>query len=246
MKKVIEQYGAYFEPLIIISALIIAMLAQSQLNMFFFWIAFTLLLGISLGRLRKPDLYFPLIKDKAFLAYSIFILWGIISCLYWSVVKVNSIFTIFVFLIGLLSYFIGFTENSKQSLYVRKLLLVLGLGLVVYTCYQFFTLNMVRPVGLFLNWNTHAALLGMVILPWILSCSLDPKVHIAQFCLISIITLFFAFAMGLTQSRGALLILAIGFIFVSIILWRQHLFYKKSFDFAISNYSGLYAQWVFC
>jgi hypothetical protein len=34
--------------------------------------------------------------------------------------------------------------------------------------------------------------------------------------------------MGLTQSRGALLILAIGFIFVSIILWRQHLFYKKS------------------
>ena len=238
MKKIIAHCTACYEPLIIISALIIAMIGQNQLNLFFYWISFSLLLAVALWRLRKPTLYFPIIKDKAFLAYAIFIMWGVCSYLYWSVVKLHSITTIFTFLIGLLSYFIAYTDNSKTSKNVQKLLLALGLGLVTYTYYQSFVLEMRRPIGLLLNPNTHAALLVMILLPWALRYALNPKATNVQLGLICSISLLFSFALGLIQSRGALLILATGLFFLIIIINRYKLSYKQTIFLSLSIILG--------
>ncbi|OQK17328.1 hypothetical protein AU255_05450 [Methyloprofundus sedimenti] len=238
MKKIIDLYGAFVEPLIIITALIIVMLGQNEINLFFYWISFGLLLGIGLWRLRKPELYFSLAKDKAFLTYSVFILWAFISTMYWSVVKVNSIITIVTFLIGLLSYFIGFTDDSKKSLNVQKLLLILGSGLVAYTYYQYFILEIPRPMGLLLNWNTHAAFLAMIVLPWVVRYAVNTKINLVKTYSICIIALFIAFAMGLTQSRGALLILATCAFCLFIIIRRQHLPYKQSLFFLLAIILG--------
>lgn len=226
MRKIIDQYGAYFEPLIIIIALFIAMAAQSQLNLFFLWIALSLVLGIVLWRLGKPESYSLIIKDKIFLAYGLFILWGIISTAYWSEVTVNSVYTNLVFLIGLLSYFIGYTDTTHKAANVQRLLLIMGLGLVTLTCYQFFVLHIPRPMGLLLNWNTHAALLAMIVLPWMLFYALKDKVTTNETIFLSIISLLFTFAMGLTQSRGALMILVIGFVCLMAFILRQRLSYK--------------------
>lgn len=245
MKKIITQCTAYYEPLIIISALIIAMIGQNQLNLFFYWISFSLLLAVALWRLRKPTLYFPIIKDKAILAYAIFILWGVCSYLYWSVVKLHSITAIFTFLIGLLSYFIAYTDNSKTSLNVQKLLLVLGLGLVVYTYYQFFVLNIKRPMGLLSNWNTHAAFLAMVLLPWVLRYALKSRHTGTQTAFNYAITLLFIFAMGLTQSRGALLLLAIGVLGLLVIIWQQRLSYRQCIYLLLSIILGYFLSGFF-
>lgn len=248
MKKIIGLCGSYLEPLVIISSLIITLISLSQFNLFFlYWISFSLLLGIVLWRLRQPDLYCSIIKDKAFLAFSLFILWAILSTLLWSQVKVNSTVTLFYFLFGLLSYFIGYTDNRNKSLNIQKLLLALGIGLVFYTYYQFFELGISRPKGLFLNWNTHAAFLGMLLMPWVLRLALNPKINLLQILFISIICLLFSFAMGLTQSRGALFVIAVSFLCLFIIISKHRLPYKLSiFLFLLIIvgyiYSGLFVD----
>ena len=245
MKKIIDQSRSYFVPAIIICVLIFAMLGPRQLNLFYFWVSFSLLIGMTLWRLRFPSLYIHIIKDKAFLAYAAFILWGILSTLYWSEVKVTSTITVFTFLVGLLSYFVAYTDDRQTTLNVHKLLLLLGGGLALFTCYQFFVLEMKRPIGLLLNWNTHAAILGMLILPWVLRFALTRGMSNAQIYLLSSASFFSAFAMGLTQSRGAVLILASGFVLLFILIRRQKLAYKPGLFLLVSIILGYFLSSYF-
>lgn len=228
MKKITTQYGSFFEVLIIISALLIAMYAEGQNILILKWFPLSLLWGISLWSLRNPYIYNSILKDKVFISLSAFIAWAVISSLFLSSAKSISILMLMPFIGGLLSYLIGYTGSDKKDRYVDWLLMGVGLMLAFITCYQKFALGDSRPTGLLSNWNSHAAVLTIIILPWVLRYALKPTVAPFQLIYTSILSFFFAFAISLTLSRGVLLISGAGFICLFWIAWRKQLFYKHS------------------
>ena len=231
MNKIISPYKSLIEPIIVILALILAMFYGGGGNFIAQWLSISLLWCLVLWRLRQPDLYYSLLKDKAFLAYALFIAWTVLAGLSWSVAKALSIFNSSTFLGGLLTYFIGYTANDKTASNFYRILLGLGLLLVFYTFYQAFMLDTGRPSGMLGNWNTHAALLAMILLPGIITYTLRTTASNQQLSFWSIMTLLFAFAMGLTLSRGALLIVATVMVCLVILAWRQHISIKQGLFF---------------
>lgn len=231
MKKIIDQYRTYFEPLIIIAALIIAMLFQGDRDILFRWATLSILWGLTLWKLKNPNLYYVIFKDKAFLCYLIFICWATFHSFTFATEKSVSIIMLIPFVAGLLSYFVGFTSNETKAFIFYRLLLAIGLALVIYTCYQSFVLGILRPTGVLQNWNTHAALLAIIFLPWIMRYALKPSTSRLSVIYWSAISFLFAFAMGLTLSRGVSLIFVTGFLGLIILAWRQKIFYSQSVCF---------------
>ena len=226
MKKIITQYGSLFEPLVIISMLLIAMFSEGQVILILKWLSLSLLWGIALWYLRKPEAFYSIIKDKVFISYLVFIVWATFSSLFLSSTKSISIITLIPFIAGLLSYVIAYKGNNKKDRYFDWLLLGLGLILAFYTCFQKFLLDINRPTGILGNWNSHAAVLAIIILPWILRYSLKPSISKFQLAYMSSLSFIFAFAMGLTLSRGVLLIIVVSVLCLLFIAWRQRIFYK--------------------
>ena len=219
------------EPIIVILALILAMFYGGGGNFIAQWFSISLLWGLVLWRLHQPALYYSLLKDKAFLAYALFIAWTVLAGMSWSVAKALSIFSSSTFLGGLLTYFIGYTASDKTASNFYRILLGLGLLLVFYTFYQAFILDTGRPSGMLGNWNTHAALLAMILLPGIIIYTLRSTASNQQLSFWFIMSLLFAFAMGLTLSRGALLIFATATACLVILAWRQKLSIKYGLIF---------------
>jgi len=238
MKKILNQYSEFSQSFIIIVALILAMLSADGTHTLMEWGALALLWGVTLWSLRKPNNVYAIMKDKAFIGYLLFIVWAIFSSFFLSSVKSVSIIMLMPFVGGLLSYFIAYTSNERKQRYVDWLLLVIGVALVFYTCYQKFALDMSRPIGLMRNWNTHAALLGVILLPWLLRYALKPTVSVWQLIFVSFLSAFFAFAMGLTLSRGALLVLVVSLVGLFLFAARQRLFFKHSLVFVVALIVG--------
>ncbi|TXL19576.1 hypothetical protein BMR06_09225 [Methylococcaceae bacterium HT5] len=225
MKKVINQYGSLLQVIVLIVAMMLPKITDNTLMQ---WLSLCLLWMLALWKLRNPNYLYTIIKDKAFVAYLIFVIWAIFSSFFLSVAKSISIMTLITFLGGALSYFIAYTGNEKKELYFDRFILFLGVVLVFYTCYQKFALDMSRPVGLMRNWNTHAAFLAMIILPLLMRYALKSTISTWLLVFISLLGALFAFAMGLTLSRGALLILVVGIVCCLLFAWRQQLFFKHS------------------
>ena len=240
MKKIIDHYGFFLEPLVVITALVLAMFSQDGKHVMLQWSSLSFLWGLVLWQLRQPNQVYEILKDKAFLGYSLFLGWAIFSSFFLSNAKSVSIIMLIPFMGGLLSYFIGYTSNKDKSLFFYRMLLALGLLLVVYTCYQAFILDIKRPSGTLVNWNTHAAFLAMIVSPWLLRHCLKQVVSSSQVFYWSVVSFLFAFAMGLTLSRGALLILATVMFFFILFAWKQRLFFKHSVFFLLSLVLGYF------
>ncbi|GAW86681.1 hypothetical protein bplSymb_SCF03502P016 [Bathymodiolus platifrons methanotrophic gill symbiont] len=150
---------------------------------------------------------------------------------FWSSAKALSIFNSGTFLGGLLTYFIGYTASDKTSSYFYRVLLGLGFLLALYTFYQAFILDISRPSGMLANWNTHAALLAMILFPGIITYTLRPTTTIKQLSFWSIMSVLIAFAMGLTLSRGTILIFATVIVCLVILSWQQHISIKYGLFF---------------
>ena len=240
MKKILDQYSNFLQSFIIIAALMLAMVSGDGEHLTLQWGALSLLWMIALWALRKPNYVYAIIKDKVFICYFLFIVWAIFSSFFLSTVKAVSIIMLIPFVGGLLSYFIAYTGNEQKERYVDWLLLAIGIALVFYTCYQKFSLGMPRPIGLMKNWNTHAALLGMILLPWLIRYALKPIVSVWQLVLVSFLCGFFAFAMGLTLSRGALLVLVVSLGGWCLFAVRQRLFFKHSLIFIAALIVGYF------
>ncbi len=238
MKKIFDQYSDFLQSFIIIAALMLAMVSGDGTHTLMQWGSLSLLWGLALWFLRKPSNAYAIIKDKAFIGYLLFIVWAIFSSFFLSSVKSVSIIMLMPFIGGLLSYFIAYTGNEQKQRYVDWLLLAIGIALVFYTCYQKFVLDMSRPIGLMRNWNTHAALLGMILLPWLLRYALKPAVSTWQLVYVSFLCAFFAFAMGLTLSRGALVVLVVSLVSLFLFAARQRLFFKHSLAFVVALIIG--------
>ena len=228
MKKKILQYSSYIEPVIIITSFLVAMLIESRDNSLLKWFPLSLLWGIALWYLQKPNSFYSIIKDRAFIVYLIFICWAIFSSFFLSTVKAISTVALIPFVGGLLSYLIGFNGNDKKETLFDHLLLILGILLTIYTCYQKFTLGISRPTGLLANWNSHAAVLAMIIIPWVLRYSLKPFKSTLQLTYITLLSFIFAFAMGLTLSRGTLIIIVVSIFSLLWFFWQKRLFYKHA------------------
>ncbi len=231
MKKIFDQYSDFLQSFIIISALMLAMVSGDGAHTLMKWGSLSLLWGLALWVLRKPSNAYAIIKDKAFIGYLLFIVWAIFSSFFLSTVKSVSIIMLMPFIGGGVSYLIAYVSNQKKGQFFDWLLLIIGGALVLYTCYQKFALGVSRPSGLMINWNTHAALLAMIFLPWLLRYALKPSVSHGQVVCVSLLSAFFAFAMGLTLSRGAILIVAVCIFCLLLFAGRQRLFFKHSLMF---------------
>lgn len=234
MKKLITQSNIYID--IVIISLILSMFIQEHILLQ--WLALSMLWGVALVRLRTPNLYYSIIKDKAFLAYLLFVIWAVFSSFFLSSSKALSISFLIPFIGGLLSYFIGYTNTESKSIFFYNLLLGLGLLLVTYTFYQAFILDIKRPSGVLANWNTHAALLVMILLPCILRYTLKPGTNIKQLLFWCIVSLLFTFALGLTLSRGVFIIFITVFCCYALFMLRHKLFFKKSILILLSLILG--------
>ncbi len=228
MKKIISQYNAQLISITMVITLIIAMISDGTNSLLYKWISLSVLWGIALLYLKKPANYYSILKDKVFIAYLFFVVWAIFSSLFLSTAKSISILGLMPFIGGILSYFIAFNSHDKKDSIFDLLLLGFGLFLVIYTGYQKMALDLPRPYGLLSNWNSHAAILAIIILPWVLHYALKPSTHLSQLIIICFLSLLFSFAMGLTLSRGALLIIITAIFGLILFAWRQKLFFKHS------------------
>lgn len=245
MKITLHHVGNFLQPIIIIATLMLAMVSSDGTHTLLQWGALSLLWGVALWLLRKPHNSYAIMKDKVFIGYFLFIIWAIFSSFFLSTVQSVSIIMLIPFIGGLLSYFIAYSGNEQKERYVDWILLAIGITLVFYTCYQKFTLGMLRPIGLMRNWNTHAALLGLVILPWLLRYALKPSVSVGQLVSVSFLCALFAFAMGLTLSRGAVMVLAVSLMCLFLFAARQRLFFKHSLVFVAALMIGYLLNTLF-
>src|SRR5713226_5448671 len=161
-------------------------------------------------------------KTPLALLITLFWLWIGVTSL-WSPVPVVSILNIWwlgslplVFWLYVLS-----PEQEKIWWSTVILLLLITLGSAFYAFYQFFALHQ-PPRSLFLNINSHAALLNIIALPLAAYCLISYKERRRALSIILTITLFvLVYAVSLTKGRAAALALIFGMAILAFVGWRQ-------------------------
>ena len=146
-------------------------------------------------------------RNPAWISYCFLALWAFASLL-WSPVPSDSLLFWSTFPVGVFALYLGYQATPQQWLLFKSLLLPLVLIVACYTLYQHQVLHISRPGGFFLNWNTNAALMGLLIIPFSFNF-LSTQTVIVRHGL-GLLFLITAVAMGLTQSRGGVLVLIIG------------------------------------
>jgi len=146
-------------------------------------------------------------RQYALISYGLFMLWSVIS-LFWSAVPSDSLLAWLTQLTGVFALYLGYQASSEQWRNFKWLLLPLALVVTSYTLYQSQVLHIGRPSGFLLNWNSNAAFIALLILP---TCALFLQVpsKLQQHAL-GLVILYCAIAIGVTQSRGGLLVLLVG------------------------------------
>ncbi|MCX7089213.1 MAG: hypothetical protein NTV00_14320 [Methylococcales bacterium] len=165
--------------------------------------------------------------------YLAFIVWASFSVL-WSSAQATSLLTLMPFIGGLLALVVAYTYSAEQTKIQMQLLLLLAFLLSILTLYQALILKINRPAGLFLDWNTHAAFLTMVLLPL---CGQFLIVQKQQYnsLFMGICCGLLCVAINLTLSRGAFLSLLLGLILISTLALR----YKMSIASLLKLYAIL-------
>lgn len=151
--------------------------------------------------------------------YALFCLWATLSLL-WSPAPGDSLLVLLNFLAGLPAMLLGFWARRRQRYYFTLLLIPLALLLIGLSSYQAFILDIQRPAGLMLNWNTNAAFIAMLALP----CCATFLVRAMQGKNTWPAGLFIAastFAMALSLSRGVLLGSSLGLALLLVAGWKN-------------------------
>ena len=183
---------------LLVTALILAINSQNGSNeLLIQWLSFSLISGLMLWYLRRPSLFLNLIKDKAFISYLFFILWALLSSLFWSLTKAPSILSMIILLGGLFSYLIGYAISDKKAFVFYKVLLLGGVLLVFYTYYQSFVLDISRPSGTLANWNAHATFMGMILMPGVIRTALHKPASVVTATLWSVLAFLFSLLLNL-------------------------------------------------
>ena len=140
-------------------------------------------------------------------SYGVLFVWQLCSII-WSPAASDSFLIVLTTSLLLLAVFLGFQLNTKQKNIMTSLLILLGIVVASYTCYQALILKVSRPSGFFLNWNTNAAFMGMILLP------LSARYLLKERLGFGLVISFIIFTITLTISRGALLGLFFGLVLI--------------------------------
>jgi O-antigen ligase len=148
--------------------------------------------------------------------FTAYVLWVTLSLFWSSSVGPTALSQprLYAGLLMALTAYIVLTRDFRLSLVGLQLL---ALVLSLYTIYQGLFLGIERPSAFFVNWNTHAAFLNLILFP-AAAWHLTGKNKILTGMLIAII----AFASAMTLSRGAILGGAVGLMCLAL-LSRNHI-----------------------
>jgi O-antigen ligase len=181
----------------------------------FFWFGFagassTLLLIIYLNNNYQLPLTLP--KSPTNIFVLLFSAWSFLTVI-WSVVPHISLvraFTIFSAPVGIYSYFL-LTHSAIKWENLWRIFILIGFVLVAYSIIEVY-IGIPAPNSLFLNQNTHATYLNLIILPTVAYFLLADNSRLRLFLGISLFLLIFSH--GLPGSRGAMLGQFIGLLMI--------------------------------
>ena len=179
-----------------------------------------LLLGIILTKLVSSYHSIIRIPNNRFILFFLFFTdWSFLSMI-WSAVPSDSLYSALIFLVFPLGLLISFWSTSKQQQYFHLALAAYIVIIMVKAYYQRFidTSHLPAP-GFFLNKNTNAIFIAMLLLP-LCTCFLTEKTTYKKHILGFVIACG-TFIIALTVSRGALLGLGIGIGILLIHILRE-------------------------
>lgn len=186
-------------------------------------LALCLLLLLTIAHLftHKPQ-QLRLSRHYALLSYTAFMLWAL-SSLCWSAVPSDSLLAWLTLLGAVFALYLGYQINDRLWQFCKALLLPLTLIVAGYTLYQSLILNTQRPAGFLLNWNSNAAFIALLALPYCATL-LQTKQTLTRHML-GLFLFICAMAIASTQSRGGLLALLIG---LAPLCWLQYRHQRES------------------
>ncbi|NOR69049.1 MAG: hypothetical protein GQ532_05050 [Methylomarinum sp.] len=205
-------------------------LHNHSLSYLYFIVALGLLLSIVL--VKQFYAFHSVIKiptNSYTLFFLCFVAWSFLSIL-WSPVPSDSFYSALIFLVLPLGLLISFWSTSKQQQYFHLTLAAYIVIIMIKAYYQRFIdpSHLLAP-GFFLNKNTNAIFIAMLLLPFC-TCFLTEKTTYKKH-IIGFVIACGTFIIALTVSRGALLGLGIG-----IIILLTHVLLEKQ---AIKNFLKL-------
>lgn len=139
-----------------------------------------------------------------------FVMWATLS-LVWSESLGTSALSLPRIYAGLLTGLTAYLVSARDFRVSIVGLLLLAFALSIYTAYQGLVLGIPRPSAFFVNWNTHAAFLNLILLPAAVMFLISRKKLLIGIPLAAI-----ALASAMTLSRGAILGGAVGLLFLAI------------------------------
>ncbi len=166
------------------------------------WVAVQSWRGISIGRVLPGG--------RLLLLLALYVSWLLLTLL-WNPIPYLGATTFWMLATPLLVVFAWYFTPVPELLwrYTWPLLLLLGVGLIVFALYQYYWLAE-APHGTFINKNSLAAMLGLLMFIAVSRVMLLSKRH--RSLLVSLLTVIFfvALLIGLVGSRGVLLGLVCG------------------------------------
>jgi len=163
----------------------------------------------------KRNIQLPLYGSLV--SYSLFLAWCVLS-VFWSIVPADSVLMVMTFSLALLAMILAYAGNQQQEQWADHGLAVLGCLVAGFMFYQSFSLDAPRPNAWFINPNTTAAFLSLILVP--LCARYLEQATVYRGVLIFVLCL----AISLTQGRGVLLGLLIAVSLLGYVAWQA----KKS------------------
>jgi len=159
----------------------------------------------------KRNVQLPL--NGSLVSYAVFLVWCIVS-IFWSIVPADSVLMVMTLSLSLLAMCLAYAGNSSQDKWVGIWLSVLACIVSGYLFYQSFNLALARPNGWFINANTTAAFLSLILIP------LCGRYIQRETSLGAVLIFGVCLAISLTQGRGVVLGLLVAMSILGYAAWQ--------------------------
>lgn len=218
-----EGLAVRFIPLFLFLAFILTFLSNiSHLALFLVTTYLLLSLSFSYYQGRRP-VFGDVSENHLYIAFLCFYLWSLLS-FFWSVDISLSSRTAMEFFVCLVALLVGNQLSENEFSRVLKMFITIALIMCIFSAYQVFVQNFGRPVGLFYDWNENGSFLVVGLLLLSVLYVFEQKYHTA---LAGSGVALFVYAIGLTQSRGAMLSLAVALVIFFLIVVRSQSYRRR-------------------
>ena len=163
----------------------------------------------------KKEVQLPLYGSL--ISYGLFLAWCVLSIL-WSIVPADSVLMLMTLSLSLLAMCLGYSGNKSQDKWLRICLSLLACIVSGYMLYQSFSFTLVRPNAWFINPNSTAAFLSLILIP-LCGRYIQQETSTGAMLIFGI-----CFAISLTQGRGVALGILVAMAVLGYAAWQA----KKS------------------